>query len=385
MKHSYRIVSLTVLVCILLTACAAKTTLIPITSTIQISATSLPSPTPEPTTVPQLSNLDMKTALGDAPYTVAADGNAQITTKDTNQNVEIVKAAVVNTDFGLANHIITGFDKENNRYVYTEGYGWVKDINAGTPEQRTQVPYEWFGANVVNTLASLHYQDNPTIPPNAITPQWWLKAGGSQEIGGYDAILSLIPNDTGLLFQNGNWTGSWTKSTKPYGSPVLWLEFSKDGKGFVTAVQPNKNPTLDNKKQLINMNWTFDQDTFDQKQVKGVTPDFAGDMTNDSMSFQALIAADPSRGQVFNRATYLIGPDGIFSTPTLQQPGEQLSLFSKDDQSKIITAWQEEALVPWGRISSDKNEFKITSIPKELALKCLTADETTYPWGDIQP
>ncbi len=328
-----------------------------------------------PTTVPQLSNADMKTALGDAPYAVAADGNAQITTKDTSQSVEIVKAAVVNTDFGLANHIITGFDKDSNRYVYTEGYGWVKDISPGTPEQRTQIPYEWFGANVVNTLASLHYQDNPTIPAKAIDPQWWLISDGNQEFGGYFAELNLIPLD-------GKELVVFTRSTKPYGSVTLWLEFTKDSKDFVTAVQPNKNPGPENNKQLINMNWTFSKARFEQqgKGVDNIPQDFA----NDSLAFIAVIAPDssrpPSKAQLF---PYTGTVDDV--TPVLQQLGEQLSLFPSNVQQAIKDMWDKSSKVAYGRIPNDQAEIKISSIPSELALKPLTADDETYTWGDIQP
>ncbi len=284
------------------------------------------------------------------------------------------------TNDGLAKEILIGYNKEDgSRVVFVENYGWVKDINPGTPEKRTKVPYEYFGSGVINTLAALHYQENPTIPEGAIEPQYWLKCSGSQEISGYLGFLGLMPYwaDNAVRF---------TRSAKPYGAPTLWLEFSKDGKNFVTVVQPYKNPDKANGKpnQLINLNWTFDKDRFDQKE-KGVVDDLVDYFLNDRVSFQALIAADASRSTPFYRFTKLAGIDGIFSTPNLQKPGELLSLFTPDEQTAIKAVWAKEATVAWGRIPNIEADFKITFLPQNLSLKLLTADYTHFIWGDIQP
>jgi|GEM_PF-5795677 len=340
-------------------------------------------PTPEPATAIPL-NPDIKAALGNADYTVAPDGNAVITLKDANQKVEIIKAADVKTNDGLAKDIKTGYDKDNNRFIFVENYGWIKDIDPGTPEKRTQVPYEWFGNGAVNTIAALHYQDHPTIPPGAIDPQWWVRGDGSKEAGGYIGVLTLIPIDYAYYHKNA----LFTKNTKPYGSITLWLQFSVGGKSFVTAVQPNKNPDKVNGKpdQKINLPLTFDADRFDDKNKN--VDNIPDALTSDAFSFQALLTPDSSQssGQsFFNAFANLRGPDNVFSTPTLQSPGEQINLFPPNVQQTIMNIWAKEAKITWGNIPPHESQFRLITLPSKLALKNLTADYTTYPWGDIKP
>ena len=362
----------------LLSGCAP----ISIPLTFMPEPTSISSPGTETAPAAGLNVIpDIQKFLADhkVPYTVGVDGSATIDLADTSikEKITVERISVTQTNDGLAKEILTGYNKEDSsRVVFVENYGWVKDINIGTPENLTPIPFEYVETGVLNTLASLHYQENPTIPAGAIDPQYWLQGGGSKEVGGYAGMLSPIPVDNSkeIIF---------TRSTKPYGAPTLWLEFSKDGQNFVTIVQPAKNPSPENKKQIINFNWTFDKDRFDQKGEN--VDDLVDYFLNDRVSFQALFAADQSRSTPFNRFTYLIGPDGVFSTPNLQKPGELMSLFTPQEQAALILNWEKRALIPWGDIPSSEADIRVAVLPPQLALKLLTADYTHFPWGDIQP
>ncbi len=310
-----------------------------------------------------------------APYKVNESGEAIIMVRG--KEVVLKNLVDTKTDFGLAQDILNGVDADGTRYLFTEKGGWAKVIEPGTPEKRTKVFYKDFENGVVNASAALLYAQNPTIPKGAIDPQWWVTAGGSKEIGGYIGQLTLMPLDNNKLV-------TFKKSTQPYGSPTLWLEFSKDGKSFVTAVQPNKNPSSENKNQLINMNWTFDKDRFDQKQ-KGVVDDLVDYLVNGKVSFRSLIAADSSRPSVLDRATYLYGPDGAFDSQHIQKQGEILSLFTSDEQMAIKAVWEKDATVAWGQIPNSEADVKIAVLPQDLSLKPLTADYISFTWGDIQP
>lgn len=338
-----------------------------------------PTATAEATTV--LNATDEVKALLEAqkaPYAVNAEGKAVITVDG--KEITLDNLVDTKTDFGLAEDILNGLDATTGiRYLYTEKGGWAEVIQPGTPENRTKVNYEDFGNGLVNASAALLYQENPTIPPGVIDdPQYYLQGGGSKEVGGYIATLSSIPVDNNKL-------RPFTRSTKSFGTPTLWLEFSKDGNDFVAAVQPNKNPTLEDKDQKINLPLTFDQDRFDQKE-KGKVDDLVDYLLNDKVNFQLLIAPDSSRSSTFQRRTYLLGLDGILSSANLQKPGELLSLFTPEEQRAVIEMWKKRATVAWGdNIPNSEADIIVSVLPSDLALKPLTADYDNFPWGDIQP
>lgn len=334
-------------------------------------ATSSPTPTP----IPEVQSLnvapEVKAVLDaqKAPYKVSESGEAIITV--SGKEVVLKNLVDTKTDFGLAEDILNGVDADGTRYLFTEKGGWAKVIEPGTPEKRTKVDYKDFENGTVNASATLLYQKNPTIPEGAIDPQWWLQAGANGVLR--QVTLTLMPLD-------------WTKlapfdgKTKPNGDPTLWLEFSKDGKDFVTDVQPNNNPSPENKNQKINMNWTYDGDRYNQ--VGPNIDDLNDFVINNKVSLTALLEPDVSRPSLTRSHPLLAGSDNIFSTPDLQTPGAQISLFTESEQEALEANFQ--ILDSGGKIPKDKRDILVSVLPLKLALEPLTGNYTKFWWGDFQ-
>lgn len=308
-----------------------------------------------------------------APYTVNESGEPVITVDG--KEIVLNNLTDTKTDFGLSEDILNGVDPvTGDRYLYSEVGGiWAKVIEAGTPENRTKVNYEDFANGVVNASAALLYQENPTIPAGAIDPQWWLHAGANGVLR--QVSLTLMPYDRTKL-------APFDGKTKPFGETTLWLEFSVGEKNFVTNVQPNKNPDKDNSKpnQRINMNWTFDEDRFDQ--VDSNIDNLKDFVINNKVSLSALLEPDASKPSLTRSHPLLAGSDKVFSTPDLQTPGLQISLFSNDEQKKLEANFQ--VLDSGGDIPKDNSDILVSVLPQELALEPMTGNYVKYFWGDFQ-
>jgi len=329
--------------------------------------------------MPQLSNPDMKTALGDAPYTVAPDGNAQITTKDTNQTVEIVKAEVVKTNDGIATGVKLVYDKDGNQYFFATGLdkdgkptdvGWFKKIEITSGMQIPAAYVENQAA--LNTLFSLNYNENPTISPNAVDPHYY---------------VNVDVNNIRINFQSEGSTKDqfrpvdtkFAKATQPFTEPIVLNYVDSQGQEFFILVRTMKNPTSENKNQLINMFYWISKSRYDV--LSNLPEDYM-------MNLKNII-----KKNTFDIAPVLISPEEIngiqipwdpnnwqgmdkFKDPQvagMQTRGDLLSFLPLQDQVDIdsmMAFWYGGPAFGNGHIFTES----LDHIPEQFALKRLLPD-----------
>jgi hypothetical protein len=186
--------SITILALLMLTACSGGTAVS--TATAVLSETAVPSAIPIPTSTPTqveltstpdpLKGLDPEIrelfSAQNVGFEAGADGSLKVDLADTpsKESITIENITHTKTNDGLSQNILTATSKEDgSRMVHIEGFGWVKDMefNFTDPNTLTVVPENWPN-RAINTLAALHYSENPRIPENAVDPQFNINIGG---------------------------------------------------------------------------------------------------------------------------------------------------------------------------------------------------------------
>lgn len=372
---------------IFLSAC--QTSKVPVTKTVILTATvqvfQATATKADPTAIPVKP--EIKAALGDAPFTVAPDGNAVIVEKDTNQSVEIVRAVDVKTNDGLAKDIKTGYDKDNNRFIYVENYGWVKDIDLSTATVESPLEISWELAShqeTLNTIFALHYAENPTISPNAVEPHYWINVDGSNNIYlGFQSIgaSSLIYPPYG---NPGKLDTKFNNSDKFFTQFKILQSTNPQGQKFAILGGTFKNPTKENKDQLINLFDWMGKARFDE--LVNLPANYMMNMTNlinnNTLDIAPVLAPPATANGIPIPWDPSAWKDSAKrSDPAvagLQKPGELLSLFTNQEQQDILKII---AFFHGGPIFEDGHTASILveKIPEGFALRPLLINLET--WG----
>ncbi|MEW5830228.1 MAG: hypothetical protein AB1846_15140, partial [Chloroflexota bacterium] len=225
-----------------------------------IPATENATPDPLAALAPEIR--DLFTAQNVA-YEPGGNGEMKVNLADTVSKESITIENITHSEIndGLAKQILTATDKETGeRLVHVEGFGWVKDteINFTDPNILTEVPESWPN-RAINTLAALHYSENPRIPENAVDPHFYYTIGGWGGNMGYLSLFHYQADDE----------AKFTKETKPF----VYSGFIKRG-DQVIFVMTSKNPTPENEDQLINLLFGMDLNVYEellQKLPSGAT------------------------------------------------------------------------------------------------------------------
>ncbi len=344
------------------------------------------TPPPGTETAPAGLNVtpDVQKFLADhkVPYTTGVDGSATIDLADTSTTEKraVEKISVTQTNDGLAKEILTGYNKEDgSRVVFVENYGWVKDIDiaSSTPENPLKVPFEWTqDTGVLNTLVALHYSESPTIAPDAVNPHYYIN------INWYGSFAPYLSFDY-INCNSNDPEATFTKAQKPFTWSGFFKTTASQGKEIVILVQTRKNPTEINKKQLINLFFGLDGETFQQmieKKVKDGRSLIRLYIDDDYVQLSGVIP--PPKEFPWNSTTLSFARQR--ENPTvlgLQKQGELFSLLEEEDIIKAkITALQNKESG-----SSNLDYFvRIQSIPSKMALKILLPAFEGWPQGQLK-
>ena len=373
-----------------LTACAAPTSIKPATPTTTVTATSiaLPSPNPTlpaPTAEPVLKvTPEVQVVLDSqkAEYAVNADGKAIIDLKNTEEEENFVLEEIghIPTNDGLAKDILAGTDQEGNRYIFVESYGWVKDIDFSNSSINNPVEISWElvkHLEILNVMFALHYAENPTISPDAVEPRYWANVFRN------NAYIGLQPMaaETGTSEDQNT---KFAESSKPYSDCRFIKVTSPSGQDVIIIARNQKNPTLDDKKQIINLFHWMSKSRYDD--LNGIIGS-----NNVSLLEDFLINNKQELASVLIPPSYIEGikipwnfndwkDTGLRQDPliaSMQVRGELISLMPVDTQKdllQIIASFYGGAKFKDGRVYS----VRLESLPTEFALKPLLANFETW-------
>jgi len=350
--------------------------------------------------MPQVSS-EIKTALGDAPYTVAPDGNPVVDLGDTQtvESIELVNVTQATTTDGLVKKITYGYEKKadgtlGSRIVYSEqAKAWLRelDISGATLDKPMEIStYLGENAPALNTLLAFYYSEHDPIPAGAVRPNYFLNYStnnitlGSQESGALKPEYE--PNQVPST--------KFSKSTQFFTEPKLLSYTDKSGQGFVIAVNNNRNPEKGNEKQTITLQKEMSLERYN---------DYMSIMNNKNIPILREFLSDNSKEATFlliplptimvDGNTYNIPWDaGTWKDPfgkgfndvvaaKKQNRGELLALFASSEQkalNKIISMFN------GGPVSLTSGGVPVDHIPVGLAEHRLLLDFVNYtnPPGD---
>ena len=213
------------------------------------------TPTLEPATatatVTELVASDEVKAVLDAqkaPYMVNEQGKAVIDLADTSATEQIVLEQIGHTpapDFGL--DVLNGFDKDNNRYVFSENFGWVRYVEGGTDINPAEIPANYVDDGILNTIIALKQTENSTIPETETQPQYQFELYNSPT-SGFGGAIAITSQQNNVERQNDfGYNGVYKLSGKKvYLVPITF-----------------RNPTEANKDQKTNVFGGLSQAQFD--------------------------------------------------------------------------------------------------------------------------
>lgn len=375
-KSSSTFIYSLLVVVFLLTSCSAPNE----TVTSQVAVSSTPttiSPTAIETPVPLAINpehiaLQILFEAQNVPYQIV-DGKIVVDDASTSDVEKIVlnpeSGKVIETNDGLTSQVITATDKDNNRVIFVEGYGWVKDVitSESSLQNRVKIPYSWTEDEnkvlntALNTIVSLHYAENPTIAPDALDPHDWITA---EYYGGPVLYLSFVP-------MNGSQVDPEYKRSEVIKSFVwsgVFETTAPNGQDIIILAQTRKNATPEKPNQLINLFAAYDKATYEKYvEEQGVITNSVDYLISHNEHDLALVFSPPMG---FDWAGSNLTFAGGYANPTvanLYQQGETFSLLRTEDQRVILGKLNKE------RSSAFDYSTRIPFIPPEFALKIFYA------------
>ncbi len=310
-------------------------------------------------------------------YEVGTNGSFQIDLYDSpkKETIELASFSRVDTQDGLNPNILTAVDKENNNYAYNPDQGWFQvpkvQTNPEKLDEYTEVTEDFFTDGRANITTALQYAENPTISPDAIYPHYWANFGADG--GSYFMYLSFRPSgDIGhaqTLWPDLFNSSDYTEETKPF----AWTGFYKvplnTGETIFVDSRTAKNPIDQNKNQLINLFYGFDEATYKHYSTtlnalgQTVLSEF---LNNTDWDFVGIM---PSPNEI-DGLPMPWDPDKVHRGPNfpnpnvanLQNRGELISLFDQTDENNILDILYKEY-----SDSSPSSVVPVSNVPKDFS------------------
>ncbi|MFZ5922465.1 MAG: hypothetical protein ACOYY3_15565 [Chloroflexota bacterium] len=361
-KHSFALT-----LCLLLAACGpvpdaaapAETPTPDTRPTAQVDIVGTPSAipatenaTPDPLAALAPEIRDLFTAQNVA-YELGGNGEMRVNLADTvsKESITIENITHTETNDGLAKNILTATNKEDgSRLVHVEGFGWIKDkeMNFTDPNTLTEVPENWPN-RAINTLAALQNSENPRIPENAVDPHFYYTIGGWGGNMGYLSYESYTFDEE----------AAFTKETKPF----AYSGFIKRG-DQVIFVMTSKNPTPENKDQLINLLFGMDLNVYEeflQKLPSGATRIENIILKNHNQLVAGILPPTEIDGVGigYNPEAFVIykGMTPNIGIARLPEQKDIMGLFDANDKVNIFEALK----------AGDPVSVRVSVLPKELS------------------
>jgi hypothetical protein len=358
------------------------------------------SPTLEPTATPKSDW--MKTVEIQDPqdkYFKVVDGKPTIDLYDTQTaesivlNQETIKT-IATTD-GLNPNILTAKDADGNQYAFNPDFGWFKipevQMDYAKLAEYTEVEQSFIEDGRANIVTALKYVENPTISPDAVTPQYWANFGLSLNNDPY-VFMSLYPSGNYGLAQR-KWPDLSEQSSfyEVEKKPFAWTGFYKvrleNGETAYVVSRTLKNPTETNKNQTINLFYGFDKSTYEKLTIPHPSfPDWSplrvAIERSDKGDYDFVAIFAPPASDV-NGKPLSWNPDKVtrsrsgFPSPNigkLQQRGELISFFSPKDQQTILDVLSEIVVEYEPGKTTNLWTSPLDFLPKELSKRIILGD-----------
>jgi hypothetical protein len=383
--------SLLVLLIALLCGCAAPIptaidTPAPTPTFISLLPTPTPTQTPTLTSTPKPAwETTIENQDGEHKYfTISSDGQPVIDLYDT-QNRESITlnkdtVKITRTTDGLNPNILTAQDADSNLYALNPDLGWFKvpevNMNYTKLAEYTEVEQSFIEDGRANIVTTLKYAENPTISPDAITPQYWVNYGAD---GNSNFIFISYRPGGGLGTAQKKWPDLLAKSYfKPENKPFALTGFYKVRlKTGETAYVVSRTLKTGNN-QTTNLFYGWDKNIY-ETMANTILGDGTqslkwclfniGDRGGD---FFASILAPPKNDINGNPLSW--NPDLVHRSNSpnpdvakLQKRGQLISLFGVEDQKTMLDllSLTPVEILPGNKVPLDTSP--LDSLPPELS------------------